>query len=174
MPLSYGSLFSKHKEDVTYYPGGSIKTVSKYYIKNNKKILDGASKSYFSSGGVQRLLTYKNGILDGVAKEYYPSRYLKWKGRFIQGEKSDVWIFYDQSENKRMSGKFKEGLLQALTYYYPNGKKKRKEVYQGKNLIHFTTWDKYGNKRADKKRAPLPNSQDNKNHNIFTNLFSNK
>ena len=91
---------------------------------------DGVYKTYYESGKLQRLETYKAGELDGPYKDYYENGQLEARSTFVAGKVDGPYERY--YENGQLEKKFTivagepDGLFEV---YYENGQLKERGTY---------------------------------------------
>jgi antitoxin component YwqK of YwqJK toxin-antitoxin module len=112
--------------------GKESQKVSKIFLYNEKGEMEGAQKTFYPTGGIQTIITYRDGELNGAKSLYDPSGSLledatyengKLNGRFFQMMQDGKEVVYHYVNNRR------EGLHQI---FYPEqevvGKVKAFEV----------------------------------------------
>ena len=112
------SLFSQNgiKTDKKYFKNGKIKSEISFKEKGNKKLREGKSTFWYSTGELKNIINYKGNKLNGERISYWKNGELKRKDIFKKG--------------KLISGKCFDENGNEVTYYdfeihpkFPGGKK---------------------------------------------------
>ncbi len=133
----------KQGESLTYFPGGAIKSRTKF--AEGKE--EGIAYEYNEEGLIQTILTYKygftskmerinrkdkNGWKQGVWKEFYSNGIVKMEGRYLDDKRDGYFKEYNIKGSLLSTSKYVKGVLQKdvpelakvdiRKEYYPTGK----------------------------------------------------
>lgn len=104
--------------DRGYFDNGSPQYEFTYKLGK----LDGASKTWDSSGNLISIVTYKSGMLDG-----------KWKTFYITGQLKNSIVYMNGAKNG------------VELWYHPNGQKQSEVLYENNKIIsRKLRWDENG------------------------------
>ncbi|HVW96009.1 MAG TPA: tetratricopeptide repeat protein [Mucilaginibacter sp.] len=128
--------------DTTFYPSGKISGIDTY----KDGTLNGPSVSYFFNGKKKTEANLTNGKQDGYYISYYNNGQVEAEGWMQNGETQGEWDYYDGQG--RLAGKsyYLNGELDGYKETYtPDGKKTIEERYHNGWLQQVTQFDDAGN-----------------------------
>lgn len=90
-------------------------------------ILDGATKTYYNDGTVERITMYANGDKHGLTTEYYfgTNGQIKSEINFVKGVQQGAYKRYYDSGQIKEEGRVEEGSVVFSKEYYSNGNVKQ-------------------------------------------------
>lgn len=114
------------------------------YLKNSDKKISGLVYSRFSSGKVENVTAYKEGIKEGIDIYFYEDGMIRAKYNYTAGKlNGEIELKYSNG-NTRSIGKYINGEKDGeWIYYYDNDKIKVKEFY--KDGKENEKWEDYYN-----------------------------
>jgi len=80
-----------HKEFNKYYSNKQLAEQGFF----NYGLKDGTWKSWYNTGAIRSVISYRKGVAQGTYYTYNPSGTIKIKGHYSNGKKSGTWITYD-------------------------------------------------------------------------------
>lgn len=146
-----------------YYRDGRLKSVEEvldntnylnaFYLPDSlhTQILkdgNGELRTFFTTGSLKEVYTYKNGLKNGSFEEYSPYGYLMLTGSFIDGKKDGQWQYAYYTGQLEKVSNYKNDILNGdYKYYYDNGKTNVEGKYKnGKKSGKWTWYNNRGQK----------------------------
>jgi antitoxin component YwqK of YwqJK toxin-antitoxin module len=125
--------------DKTYYPDGTVQTVTMY----RNGIPEGIKKYYDPAGGLEKAEEYRNGSLAGEGsvtedgtktgywKEYYSGGKIKAEGKYEKGKPAGQWKYYHENGTLEQTGVYTaDGKPDGIwKWYFESGGLLREETY---------------------------------------------
>ena len=165
--LIFTSCTSTNKE---YYPDGKLKSMAEF--KNGKQ--NGAYRTYFKNGNLEkegnfidgklqgkfneyerggkiRTVSYfTNGIQDSTMTTYFENGTISMQAHFKNGKQDGNMKVYNSKGKLTSEQEFKEGMLDGqYKRYYDNGTIERIEFYKDNRAVYSEEHDKVGNFKGD-------------------------
>jgi len=108
---------------------------SKDYVDG---LLHGAEKTYYQSGKLKSLGSFKRGILDGIVTGYYEDGTIQVRATYDNGVKQGRVIHYYPNGTKQVESFYTDDKFDGIrTTWYENGKPMEVTPYS-KGLLHGT------------------------------------
>ena len=101
-------------------------------------VLHGKERSYYQSGKLKSLGSFKHGILDGIVTGYYEDGSIQVRATYDNGIKQGRVIHYYPNGNKQVESFYTDDKFDGIrTTWYENGKPMEVTPYS-KGLLHGT------------------------------------
>ncbi len=109
--------------------------INKNYVDG---LLHGYEKSYYQSGKLKSLGSFKNGILDGIVTGYYEDGSIQVRAVYDNGDKQGRVIHYYSNGNKQLEEFYVDNKLDGQrSTWFENGSLMEVSPYS-KGLVHGT------------------------------------
>ena len=109
--------------------------INKNYVNG---VLHGTEKSYYQSGKLKSLGSFKRGILDGIVTGYYEDGTIQVRATYDNGVKQGRVIHYYPNGTKQVESFYTDDKFDGIrTTWYENGKPMEIAPYS-KGLLHGT------------------------------------
>ncbi len=109
--------------------------INKNYVDG---LLHGDEKSYYQSGKLKSLGSFKNGILDGIVTGYYEDGSIQVRAVYDNGDKQGRVIHYYSNGNKQLEEFYVDNKLDGQrSTWFENGSLMEVSPYS-KGLVHGT------------------------------------
>ncbi len=150
--LPCSAVWAQTRQVTTYYDQSRTQIKEKYFVTHTKPVvLQGAYKSFYTSGRLRATGFYQKGTPDGKWDYYYENGHLKMSGYLKQNQKNGAWNYYFENGQPQMVGLLQNNARTGhWKYYYESGNLKSEGSFQ--NDLKNGTWQYFyedGRKKAE-------------------------